>query len=146
MTWVKCVTLEWPQNEGKVFMCRHAPDPTRKLTSLALEKISSQLLLGSWHLCKSSWHTRVKHALLVATRASLMFRGCKSPIPKLTSWGEGVWVHKGTGLLSPLWKMVEFYRTVNCLNAKLCYCRYVEHWLTMKWPEIKEIRVIFKLL
>ena len=27
------------------------PNPTRKLTSSALEKISSQLLPGTWHLC-----------------------------------------------------------------------------------------------
>ena len=37
----------------KVFMGGHAPNPTtRKLTSSALENISSQLLPGTWHLCE----------------------------------------------------------------------------------------------
>ena len=34
----------------------------------------------------------------------------------------------------------------HCLKAKLCYCRHVEHCVTMKLSEIKAIRVIFKLL
>ena len=113
----------WPLNDLRMkekFSCvGMPPEPNRKLTSLVLEKISSQLLPGSWHLCKSSWHTCLKHALLVATRTSLLFRGLKSPTPKLLSWGEGVWVHRGTGLLSPLWKMVEFYRIVNLSERKI---------------------------
>ena len=34
----------------------------------------------------------------------------------------------------------------HCLNAKLCYCRHVEHCVTMTLTEIKAIKVIFKLL
>ena len=34
----------------------------------------------------------------------------------------------------------------HCLNAILCYCRHVEHCVTMKLTEIKATRVIFTLL
>ena len=34
----------------KIFTGGHAPDPTRNLTSSALENISSKLLPGTWHL------------------------------------------------------------------------------------------------
>lgn len=140
----------WPLNDLRMkekFSCvGMPPEPTRKLTSLVLEKISSQLLPGSWHLCKSSWHTCLKHALLIATRTSLLFRGLKSPTPKLISWGRGCGYTQGRDCYLHFEKWWNFTELWICLNVKLCYCRYVEYWLTMKWPEIKEIRVIFKLL